>query len=46
MFDLNTIITAIKAIPELFKIIKIVIRDDKPLISIKHLVVKSDFVIK
>jgi len=46
MFDLNTIITAIKAIPELFKIIKIVMRDNKPLISIKHLVVKSDFVIK
>jgi len=46
MFDLNTLITAIKAVPELFKIIKIVMRDNKPLISIKHLVVKSDFVIK
>jgi len=46
MFDLNTIKIAIETIPMLSKIIKIVMRHNKPLISIKHLVVKSDFVIK
>ena len=44
MFDFNTIKTAIKTIPELSNIIKVVWRNNKPFISIKHLVVISDFV--
>jgi len=46
MFDLNTIELARETISMLSKIIKIVMRDNKPYISIKHLVVKSDFVVK
>ncbi|HEC91801.1 MAG TPA: hypothetical protein ENI51_02225 [Candidatus Atribacteria bacterium] len=46
MFDLNTIELARETISMLSKIIKIVMRDNKPYISIKHLVMKSDFVVK
>ena len=46
MFDPNTIMEAIQTIPILSKLIKIVRRDNKPLISLNHLVVKSDFVIE
>jgi len=46
MIDPNIILKAIQTIPTLSYIIKIVKRGDKPSISIKHLVVKSDFALK
>ena len=45
MIDPKIIIDSIQTIPVLADIIKIVRKNDKPLISIKHLVVKSDFVL-
>lgn len=46
MLDSKTILEAVQTISGLASIIKILRKDGKPLISMKHLVVKSDFVVK
>lgn len=46
MVDPNIIVKAIQTIPALSHIIKIVKKNNKRFISIKHLIVKSDFVLK
>ncbi len=46
MLDAETILKVIQTIPGLAGVIKVLKRDGKPFVSIKHLVVKSDFVVK
>ncbi len=46
MLTAEQLMQAIQTIPALVDVIKILRKDERPLISVKHLVVKSDFVIK
>jgi hypothetical protein len=46
MLDAGTILNVVQTIPTLASIVKLLSKDGKPLISMKHLVVKSDFVLR